>query len=354
MKIWEFVITGGPCAGKTTCLSMLSEELTKKGYKVIVVPETATEVITSGITPWEYDEFQGLLIDRGLNKEETVRRAAEAMRKDIVILYDRGILDGKAYMDVNVFREELRKRGFTEIKIRDNYDAVFHLVTAAEGAEEFYTLENNKARFETPEEAKIADKKTRNAWIGHQHFRVIDNSTLFTEKVNRLIREVLFAMGLPIPLEIERKYLITKPQDEQLEKIDGIVKLNILQTYLHSEDPLIERRIRQRGEGNSFSYYYTEKKTLSNLVRQEKERLITQREYISLLIEGEKSIRKDRYCFLFKNQYFELDIYPKWDNEAILEIELTDKTQKVDLPDWIKVIKEVTEDITYKNINLAK
>ena len=40
-----------------------------------------------------------------------------------------------------------------EKDLRDNYDAVFHLVTAAKGAEEFYTLSNNTARTETVEEA---------------------------------------------------------------------------------------------------------------------------------------------------------------------------------------------------------
>jgi hypothetical protein len=32
------------------------------------------------------------------------------------------------------------------------YDGVFHLVTAAIGAEKFYTLANNTARSETPEQ----------------------------------------------------------------------------------------------------------------------------------------------------------------------------------------------------------
>ena len=35
------------------------------------------------------------------------------------------------------------------------YDAVFHLVTAAQGAERFYTLENNQARSETPEQVLV-------------------------------------------------------------------------------------------------------------------------------------------------------------------------------------------------------
>lgn len=47
------------------------------------------------------------------------------------------------------------------------YIAIFHLVTAAEGAEKFYTLENNGIRIESIEEAREVDRRTCRAWIGH-------------------------------------------------------------------------------------------------------------------------------------------------------------------------------------------
>ena len=105
MRIWEFVITGGPCAGKTTGLSILEQALTQKGFKVIVVAETATELISSGICPWELtqDQFQSLLIERSINKEKTTRKAAEYLNRDTVIFYDRGLLDNKAYMPYKMF-----------------------------------------------------------------------------------------------------------------------------------------------------------------------------------------------------------------------------------------------------------
>ncbi len=37
------------------------------------------------------------------------------------------------------------------------YDVVVHMVTAADGAEKFYTLENNAARYEDVPTAKIVD-----------------------------------------------------------------------------------------------------------------------------------------------------------------------------------------------------
>lgn len=356
MRIWEFVVTGGPCAGKTTGLSILEQTLTKKGFKVIVVAETATELISSGICPWELEneKFQSLLISRALNKEETTRQAAEWLGRDTVIIYDRGLLDNKAYMPQEMFERILAKHGLNEVEAREKYDGVFHLVTAADGAEEFYTLANNEARTETVEEARALDLKTRNSWVGHPHLRIIDNSTAFTEKIDRLLEEVYSTMGLPVPVETERKFLIKKPLESVLENMEGLTKLRIFQTYLHSDDPSIERRIRQRGDGNSYEYIYTEKKTISAISRQETERRISKDEYLALLMESEKSIIKNRYCFVYKNQYFELDIYPSWEEEAILEIELTSENQEVAIPEWIEVIKEVTEDPAYKNYNLAK
>ena len=65
-------------------------------------------------------------------------------------------------------------------------------------------------------------------------------------------------------------------------------------------------------------------------------------------------IHKTRYCLSENNQYFEIDIYPEWDKQAIMEIEISNENEKIQIPSFIKVIKEVTEDEKYKNYNLAK
>ena len=41
-SISKIVLTGGPCAGKTTALSWIKNAFTKIGYAVLIVPETAT------------------------------------------------------------------------------------------------------------------------------------------------------------------------------------------------------------------------------------------------------------------------------------------------------------------------
>jgi hypothetical protein len=105
--------------------------------------------------------------------------------KKVLIVCDRGVLDNKAYMNSEKFSEVLRKLEKNEVELRDNYDAVFHLVTAAKGAEEFYTTANNSARTENLEEAAILDDKLISAWTGHPHLRVINNSFDFEGKMKR-------------------------------------------------------------------------------------------------------------------------------------------------------------------------
>lgn len=357
-RIWEIVVTGGPCAGKTTGLSVLEQVISKQGYKVITVPETATEVISSGIFPGEIpvEDFQNVIIKRSINKEETTREVAKVFKEDVVILYDRGLLDNKAYMPYPLFLKLLKQQGLTETEARDRYDAVFHLVTAAEGAEEYYTLANNQARSETAEQARALDKITRDAWIGHQHLRVIDNSTPFKEKIDRLLKEVFVVLGLPTPIKTERKFLIKKPTEALLRKY-GSIEIDIVQTYLKRIDESVERAIRKRGTNGDFSYFYTERRTLSSCSRFATIRKISKQEYRNLLAEKISSVTKKRHCFFYKNQYFELDIYPDWpelNDKAILEIELTDEKQELVIPFDLEVIEDVTGNEDFLNANLAK
>ena len=51
---------------------------------------------------------------------------------------------------------------------------------------------------------------------------------------------------------------------------------------------------------------------------------------------------------------FEIDVYPFWQDKAVMEIELTDEMETVMLPPEIEIIKEVTGDRRYTNAALAK
>ena len=355
MSVEKIVITGGPCAGKSTALSRIQKELTQLGYKVLFVSESATEFITNGLTPWEYKDFQRYLMKYQLTKESICEKAAEESNQKTVIVCDRGAIDNKAYMSPEEFKSILQELGTSEVELRDNYGAVFHLVTAAKGASEFYTTANNSARTETPEQAIAMDDKTVAAWTGHPHLRIIDNSTGFEEKMRRLMVEITSYLGEPEPFEIERKFLIEYPDVNWLESLPNCQKVEIIQTYLKSDND-DEIRIRQRGLNGNFTYTKTIKRKISDIKRMEIEKRLTKDEYLALLMQADTTryhIRKTRYCVSYGNCYLEIDIYPSWSDKAILEIELAHEDDPVAIPDKIKVIKEVTDDESYRNANLA-
>jgi len=274
----------------------------------------------------------------------------------VLIVCDRGALDNKAYMTDLDFSCVLEALGCNEVELRDNYDAVFHLVTAAKGAEQFYTTANNAARTETVEQAAALDDKLIAAWTGHPHLRIIDNATDFEDKLKRLIAEISSFLGEPEPYEIERKFLIEYPDVIALEKLPNCQRVEIIQTYLTAPAGE-ESRVRQRGIDGNYIYFQTTKKKVTELKRVEVERRLSKDEYLRLLMDADpacRPIRKTRYCLTFDNQYFEIDVYPFWKNKAILEIELADESAEIRFPAQIKVIGEVTDDDSYKNASLAR
>ena len=357
-EITKIVITGGPCAGKTTALSWIQNAFTAKGYTVLFVPETATELISGGVAPWTCgtnEDYQHCQMRLQLDKEQVFRRAADTMPGEhILIVCDRGAMDNKAYMTEEEFGRVLAGVGKTEVQLRDDYDGIFHLNTAAKGAEEFYTLSNNGARIETPEQARALDDKLIAAWTGHPHLRVIGNDVDFNEKMKNLIGEIASLLGEPQPLAVDRKYLIEYPDIAWLESQPNCRRVEIIQTYLRSENG-DEVRVRQRGLNGIYLYY----KTIKHRAGQkwiETERRLREGEYLQLLMDADttrRQIRKTRFCLSHDGLYFEIDIYPFWSDRALAQIRLGDGSRHVDFPPQIHVIREVTGDERYMNATMA-
>ena len=175
-------------------------------------------------------------------------------------------------------------------------------------------------------------------------------------KLKHLVTEIASFLGEPEPCEVERKYLIEYPDLEWLKSNPACQQIEIIQTYLQSEEGE-EVRVRQRGFDGHYVYFQTIKRKVTGLKRVEIERRLTQAEYLKLLMEADTSkrqIRKTRYCLTYENQYFEIDVYPFWQDRAIMEIELCDENAAITFPPQIKVIREVTDDDSYKNASLAK
>ena len=360
-QITKIVITGGPCAGKTTAMSWVQNAFKKMGYAVLFVDETATQLISGGAAPWlstSNRDFQLQLIRLQQAKEKAFMEIGKTLKESrILVVCDRAAMDNCAYMSEQEFGWVLRQMNTNKVALRDQYDAVFHLVTAAKGAEKYYTLANNQARTETVEEAAALDDRLISAWTGHPHLRIIDNSTGFEEKMLRLIKEITSFLGEPAPMEIERKYLIARPNLRALEQLPNCERVDIVQTYLKSDDPAEERRIRQRGSNGNYIYFMTRKRNASGFKRVEIEERLSQEEYVALMVEADPAYRpvhKERYCLSENGLYYEIDIYPEWKDKALMEIELHSENQPVVFPEGIDVIREVTDDPAYSNHELAR
>jgi CYTH domain-containing protein/predicted ATPase len=358
--VHRIVLTGGPCAGKTTALSHISERLQSLGVKVFVVPEAATILIGGGvgfrdIPPDQQIGLQGHLIGVQMALEDIFVQIARASASPAVVICDRGAMDTLGYLSETGWQALLDEHGWTVIGLRDRrYDAVIHMVTAADGAEEFYSTTNNTARSETPELARAIDTRLRDAWSGHPHLRVIDNRGPFQEKIRRVVQAVCQVVGAPVPVEIERKFLVTRVPDKFPVRSEEV---EIEQTYLLAPDNH-EARVRRRGQDGSYTYTHTIKTPALDGGRVESERQISPREYVVLLLQADptrRTIRKRRRCFLWENQYFELDIYddPR-PGMIILEAELEHLGQEVALPPFIEIERDVTGVLEFSNHAIAR
>lgn len=361
----EIVLTGGPCAGKTTALSWLREWLTDNaGVRVFVVPEFPTLVIPWGIRDigqitakddGRYAQIEEQFILGAMDFLSRFRKIAGIFEGKKVIVCDRGPMDAAAYMPSHMFDEIMSQNRLTLRDTRDCFTAVIHLVTAADGAERFYTLENNAARTETPEQARQLDRLTQQAWLGHPHLKVIDNSTDFERKMRRVIQAVCRALGIPVPLEIERKFLLKK--SPKLNDVVKFYKVDIEQIYLTDGSRIRKRRAH---DGSCVYYRTVKEQTLSALVRKEIETEISFYDYESLSKQRDpfsRVIKKKRRCFIYRGQYFEQDTFIQpadLHGLALVEVELTEEGDAVILPPFLDVARDVTGEKRYSNSYLAK
>ncbi len=162
-------------------------------------------------------------------------------------------------------------------------------------------------------------------------------------------------MSCTVGLEIERKFIIEKPDPEELEKIEGYTRSEILQIYLTAERGET-KRVRRRKYPDRTLYFETRKVRLDSMSSTEDEREITQEEFEKRRLEiktGTSPVNKIRYTFPYLGHTFEIDVYPEWTRSSIMEVELDDRAEKVAFPPFVKIIKEVTGIKDYSNASMS-
>lgn len=371
-RVYKLVLTGGPCGGKTTGQTRLCTFFENLGWKVYRVPETASVLLSGGIkfndlTPDESYNFQVNLLKTMIQIENTYFELAKSCKRNCLIICDRGVMDASAYIDSDKWERMKNANGWNEIEMRDNrYNQIVHMVSAANGAEEFYSTEDHSCRSEGVDLARELDYKSAAAWIGHPYFDVIDNSTDFEAKVNRMIECVCQKLSIDTGDRLLRtsrklKFLVSGPLSDM--QFPSFQDFNVVHHYLQTSGQRVQTRLRKRGQNGHWSYIHTTRRPHVHGQSIEVKTQLTQRDYLNMLAQKDDAhftIFKKRRCFLVNNQYFQLDIYqepshPRCRGLMLLETytSLEGEYLKRSLPKFLNIVKEVTGDPSYSMYNLS-
>jgi len=145
-------------------------------------------------------------------------------------------------------------------------------------------------------------------------------------------------------MEIERKYLLSSLPSH---KVLGKGKL-ISQGYISAGEP----EVRMRSKANTF---YLTVKSGYGLKRGEREAEIPSAAFRRLWpTTVGRRIRKTRYAVSDRALTWEIDqYYGPLKGLHTAEVELHNTRQKVVIPSFLSVVRDITDDPRYKNKNLA-
>ncbi|CAB4068062.1 TRPL translocation defect protein 14 [Lepeophtheirus salmonis] len=350
--VWKLVLTGGPCGGKTTGQARLSTFFEDIGWKVFRVPETATVLLSGGIDFSELDEegamkFQENLLKTMIQIENSFFDLAKETKRNCLVICDRGTMDASAYINHQQWENILTSNSLDEVELRDNrYNQVVHLTSAAKGAEQFYSLDH-PTRNEGIELARDRDTRAAEAWVGHPYVDLVDNSSNFDTKIKKLIAIVAFRMGINVSDRLESdakklKFLVNGPLPQnQYSLLFGIFKLLILtlkQMVVIPSAVLEKEELKENGA-------------------------ILIQDYLHLSNQQDRShfpIIKTRRCFMYNDQYFQLDIYEDPVHERcrglmFLETYTTKSVKEIteNLPPFLDIDSEASGDPAFSMFNLS-
>ncbi len=181
----KIVLTGGPCAGKTTIADVLSRAY---AGDLIVVPEAASTLFTGGFPRWPERESRASLQRAIFSVQGEYETIFRAHYPNQLLILDRGTIDGAAYWPdgPDKFFEAM---GTSLDKELARYDQVIYLESAGEEAYQIHGRRNPN-RSETWQEAKHLDDLTRALWEKHHNLSLIENQRAFSDKISSVLKIV--------------------------------------------------------------------------------------------------------------------------------------------------------------------
>lgn len=348
MEIIKVVLTGGPCAGKTTALNSIEEYLTANDIPFITVSETATELMLGRMLCHErlIYMFQSLVLRKQLSKESIAEDYAKSAYDDCdkcVIIYDRGILDNKAYLtNKSDFSKLLAKHNLAEINTMDEYDLALDLLSLATCKREAYNL-LNKARTESPEVAAYLDAETSLAWVNHRNLRVIDSSVSLEEETETILNYIKELLNGKQEKKV-RKFLV----DDRLSNYDiydssNSGKLYVTDYFLQGDDDRYNYVLSKREYNYDTSYVYSVYSEKDGIITLIENRKITIDEYYKLLNKYSviDKIERKEVNFISNKHKHKLCFYEDY---TVLEVEENNLNNELVLPDNLDIIQEITKE----------
>ena len=186
-QIKKIVLTGGPCAGKTTAMVKVIEHFSSLGYKVFTIPEVPTMFTQAGMNYLTSNKdffFEGekATFQTQINLEDSFQRMAETLQQPVIIVCDRGTMDISTYLTEDFWNRIISEQGYTNTQLRERYDAVLHLSPPSNPA--FY--QSTHVRTETLDKAFEIDRKILKMWEKHPNRLVVGGTEHFFEKAEAI------------------------------------------------------------------------------------------------------------------------------------------------------------------------
>ena len=262
----------------------------------------------------------------------------------ILFLYDRGLLDGMAYLDKKgEFEDIMASKDVKELDILDKYDLVLDLLSTATCAPEKYGFESNEARFEDVEWAKSVDRKTSAAWVGHRNMKLFDSGVSLEEEVNNVIEYLKDYILNGSNIEKEEYFIENNPVTFSKYNDVNSRRINVVNTHIdfgidNVVDTILVKRT-YRGYSTYFLQFVTKGSEKARIIKDERidentyKRLLTR--YDIKNVEEKKELSfvegKHLYKVSFYNDFTTLEVEKGLDNEEII------------IPNDIKIIRKIRD-----------